>query len=81
MTVKISNKRVKIRSFSINTHPLAVVNPTSRQLGKVRQRSLTEPAFLAEESDDIALNPYSRAFFVLWLVASLVAIGGHYIPL
>lgn len=79
MTVIITNKRVKIRSFSINTHPMTVVNPTSRHLGKARQRSLTKPAFLADESDDMTLNPYSRAFFVLWLVASLVAIGVHYI--
>lgn len=79
MTVLISNKRVRIRSFSINTHPMAVVNLTAWQLGKARQRSLSKPAFLVDESDDMKLNPYSRAFFVLWLVASLVAIGVHYI--
>jgi len=79
MTVLISNKRVKIRSFSINTHPTFVVNPTSRQLGKALQRSLAKPALWVDESDDMTLNPYSRAFFVLWLVASLVAIGVHYI--
>jgi len=79
MTVLISNKRVKIRSFSINTHPVAVVNPTSRQLGKALQRSLTKPAFLVNEADDMTLNPYSRTFFVLWLVASLVVVGVHYI--
>ena len=79
MTVLISNKRVKIRSFSINTHPMSVVNPTSRHMGKAFQRSLAKPAFLVDESDDMTLNPYSRAFFALWLAASLIAIGVHYI--
>ncbi|GAB3782161.1 hypothetical protein GCM10028818_37450 [Spirosoma horti] len=75
MTVIISNKRVQIRSFSINKHPMLTLNPTARHLGKALERSTSK--FLVDKSDDMTLNPYSRAFFVLWLVASLVAIGVH----
>ena len=79
MTVIISNQRVNIRAFSINKHPMSIVSPTSRCLGKALNRSTTHSSFLVDETDDMTLNPYSKAFFLLWLVASLVAVGVQYI--
>ena len=79
MTVIISNQRVKIRSFSINRNPISVIRPTYRQLGKTLGQSMTRSSYLADETEDMTLNPYSRAFFLLWLAASLVAVGVQYL--
>ncbi|GAB3720062.1 hypothetical protein [Spirosoma lituiforme] len=78
MTVIISNQRVTVRSFSINKHPVSIVSPTYRHWSKALSQSMARPRFLADEANDTTLNPYSRAFFLLWLAASLIAVGVHY---
>lgn len=79
MTVIISNQRITVRLFSISSTPISAVRPTYRHLGKALGKAVTRSSYLADESDDMPLNPYSRAFFLLWLVASVVAVGVHYL--
>lgn len=79
MTVIISNQRVNIRSFSVNRSPMPAGSSSYRYLGKTLGQSITRSSYWADDSDDMTLNPYSRAFFLLWLTASLVAVGVHYL--